>query len=469
MPWLLRKISTAPLILAAVLGNCSVSAAEANVVAFVDVNVIQMTKDEFRPHQTVLVQGERIVAIGPSDAIRVPEGATRIAGATKYLMPGLIDMHVHFRRLPSDLDYEYSKFPDFRERNDDAGVLFVANGVTSVRQMHGHPAGDELVVRSRGDWVGPTVYSTGPITDGNPPVHKFARVVTTPEEALQAVLEDKAKGYVGVKVYDGLTAQAYQSIMSAAEAARIDVVGHVPDAIGLEGAIASHQSTIEHADSFLPSVQPGPYTIHSSDNSRDLYQRVDQTKLDDFADELRRSKIWTCPTIVVTLFDSADYEHSPEVKYVPAAFRAALHKHWTAEPFEEEHAFALLVARRLHERGAGLLLGTDSYLVVPGFSAIQELGFFADAGLSPFEALQTGTVNAALALHEQDAVGTVDVGRRADLLLLEGNPLIELSNIRRLAGVMLRGRWFSKSELERRLAMVASNVAVDVPRQKTSP
>jgi imidazolonepropionase-like amidohydrolase len=462
-----RKLLIAALAIAAAFGTATGSAATSDVVAFVDVTVIPMTRNELRRHQTVLVEGERIVAMGPSDRVRVPKGARTIAGVNRYLLPGLIDMHVHFRRQPSDSDAAFSRFPDYRERNDDMGVLFVANGVTSVRQMHGHPVGDELVARSRGDWLGPTIYSTGPMTDGSPPIHPYARTVTTTEDAKRVVSEDKAKGYVAVKVYDALSLPVYEAIVAAAAAANMDVVGHVPEAVGLARAIAARQATIEHSDSFPYSLQPGAYTSNPNATSwHDLYQGVDQSKLTTFADELRRAGIWTCPTVVVTLLDSADYERAPETRYVPAAFRTALHEHWTPmseAQVEEQRAFALALVRRLHERGAGLLLGTDTYLVVPGFSAIRELGYFAAAGLSPFEALQTGTINAARALHQQDAVGTVEVGKRADLLLLEGNPLVDLSNMKLVGGVMLRGRWLPKSELQDRLASIASAVATNAP------
>jgi hypothetical protein len=224
-------------------------------IAFVDVNLVSMNREEVIEHQTVLVERDRIVAIGPTAAVRVPPGARRIAGAGRYLMPGLIDMHVHFRRQPTDGDTAYSRMPDYRERNDDAGVLFVSNGVTSVRMMHGHPIGDELMARSRGDWLGPMIYSTGPITDGSPPVHPFNRVLTQPADAAKLVAEDKAKGYIGFKVYDRLSLPVYEAIVDAATTGHLDVVGHVPNEVGLVHVIAAHQASIEHADSFLYSLQ----------------------------------------------------------------------------------------------------------------------------------------------------------------------------------------------------------------------
>lgn len=462
----LRSRSAAFALIVGVLAQSACIASAADLkhreasIAFVDVAVVSMTRDTVVEHQTVLIDHGEIIAMGPSAVIDVPPKALRIPGSGRYLMPGLIDMTVHFRRQPSADDVAYSQFPDYRERNDDMGVLFVANGVTSVRQTHGHPAGDELMRRSRGQWLGPTIYSTGPITDGSPPTHPFLRVLADPKDAARLVAEDKAKGYVAVKVYDGLSRPAYEAIVAAAAAAKIDVVGKVPESVGLAGVIAAHQATIENIDVLLYSLQPGPYAPNPNTSWHDLFQRTDFSKLTDFADQMRREGIWSCPAITLGQFDAPDYERSPETKYMPAAFRAALREHWSDEPpYDEDHAFALAVVRRLHERGVGLLLGTDSYLVVPGFSAIRELEYFVEAGLTPLEALKTGTINAARALHEQDMLGTVDVGKRADLILLQDNPLADIANARKIVGVTLRGRWLPESELTERLTAIAKAVA----------
>jgi cytosine/adenosine deaminase-related metal-dependent hydrolase len=431
--------------------------------AFVDVNVIAMDREEVRAHQTVLVEGERIVAMGPADVINIPRQALRIRGTGRYLIPGLIDMHVHFVRRPSEAEPPEIRHPDYRERNEDFGLLFVANGVTSVRLMHAHPAADELRARSMSDaWLGPAIYSTGPITDGDPPAQVFARALKNPAEAIRAVADDKAAGYVGIKVYDFLSLPLYEAIVAAAAEARLDVVGHVPDQVGLQRAIEAHQATIEHFDAFLPSLQPGtgPYVAPPADYKMgDLLSHADLSKLPAFADALRRDGIWTCPTVVVTQFDSSSYAASDEMRYIPAAFAASLHRYFSARPAEAELSFALDLVKMLHERGAGLLLGTDALIVVPGFSAIQELEYFVRAGLTPYEALQTGTINAARALHEQGTIGSIDVGKRADLILLEANPLANVHNIGKRAGVLLRGRWLPENELQDRLSTVARAVS----------
>ncbi len=299
------------LALAAVAGTGASWATPSEAVAFIDVTTVPMSRNELRLHQTVLIEGDRIVAIGAAGSIRLPKGVKRIPGGGRFLMPGLVDMHVHFLRRPTDADEEDWRFPDFRDRNENFGLLFVANGVTSVRQMHAHPVGDELVARSlTGGWLGPAIYSTGPITDGDPPEWPVARIVRTPSDALRAVLDDKAAGYVGIKVYDQLSLANYDAIIGAAAKNQLDVVGHIPDAVGLSRAIAANQWTIEHTDSFLLSLQPGegPYTVPPADvRWAELEHRADFKKLPQFADAMRRAGIWTCPTVVVNqLYSSAN-------------------------------------------------------------------------------------------------------------------------------------------------------------------
>jgi imidazolonepropionase-like amidohydrolase len=452
-------------LLALTSGCRQVAAAEpAPPVAFIDVNVISMHRDEVRQRQTVIVEGGRISAVGPTASIRPPQGALRIAGRGRYLMPGLVDMHVHFLRRPtgSDADPEFVRLPGHLERNADFATLYVANGVTTVRQMHGNAAlDDSRLGRTDHDWIGPTLYTTGPITDGDPPDHPTARVVVTPEDAARAVAEDRAAGRIGVKVYSVLSAPVYDAIIAAAAKEDIDVVGHVPDSVGVAHAIASGQATIEHiVDSFLPDLSPRQGAGEQSDAELAArYRNADLKRLAEYAVALRRAGIWTCPTVVVSLFDSADYVKREELRYISPAFTAAIRKYLSIRPFEDELQYALSAVKTLHEHGAGLLLGSDAWVVVPGFSALQELEFFVRAGLTPYEALRTGTVNAASALHAEAEIGTVDVGKRADLLLLEANPLSDIGNIKQRAGVMLRGRWLPETELRERLAEIERRAA----------
>jgi imidazolonepropionase-like amidohydrolase len=433
-------------------------------VAFIDVSVISMHRDEVRRNQTVIVEEGRISAVGPTAAIHPPRGALRIAGRGRYLMPGLVDMHVHFLRREAGSDApEFARLPGVLERIADFATLYVANGVTSVRQMHAYgDLDDPRLSRTDREWLGPTLYTTGPMTDGDPPDHPVARIVVTPADAARAVAEDRAAGRIGVKVYSALSAPVYDAIVAAAAREGIDVVGHVPHEVGLAHTIASGQATIEHiVDSFLPALSPRQSAGDQSDAELAArYRNADLKRLAEYAVALRRARIWTCPTVVVALADSTEYLKRHELRYVSPAFTAGVRKYNSAPAtFEEQLQYALSAVKTLHEHGAGLLLGSDAWNVVPGFSALQELEFFVRAGLTPFEALRTGTVNAASALHAEAEFGTVDVGKRADLLLLEANPLSDISNIKQRAGVMLRGRWLPEAELRERLAEIERRAA----------
>jgi len=438
--------------------------------AFVDVGVISMDRDGILAHQTVVVDGDRIEAIGPSDLVRPPRGARQIRGTGRYLIPGLIDMHVHFVRRPSESEPDEWKFPDYRERNRDFGLLFVANGITTVRQPHAHAAGDELQAQSTtSSWLGPAIYSTGPITDGDPPIWPIARIVTTPAQAQRAVADDKRNGYIAIKVYDNVSLGAYDAIVSAAMKAHLDVIGHIPRAVGLAHAIESHQATIEHADSFAGSLQPGVGFTPVAPNisTLELKRRADLSKLADFADAIAREGIWVCPTMVVEQMESSSHRWDDEQHYISSEMTRKLIKRYAqrTDSFDEEMKFDLSVVSELHAHGAGLLLGTDTFKanVVPGFSALSELEYFVQAGLTPFEALATGTINAAKALHQEALLGSVEVGKRADLILLDANPLDDVRNVRKRVGVMLRGRWLPESKLRSRLDAIAHSVGSASP------
>ena len=201
-------------------------------LAFVNVNVVPMDSERIIADQTVLIQDGRIHAIGPASSTSIPKGATRIDGRAKFLMPGLADMHVH---LAHD-----------EEADPDALVVFLAAGVTTVRNMWGQPI--HLEWRNRiceGDLLGPTIYSVGPITDGDPPFWKGSSVVTTPDEAAKEVAAQKRAGYDGVKVFTNLTPKVYTAILDAARKHDLPVYGHVPTRIGLSRALTSGQKSFE--------------------------------------------------------------------------------------------------------------------------------------------------------------------------------------------------------------------------------
>lgn len=400
--------------LAAVLALACAS--PAGDVAFVGVAVVPMDGDRVLEGRTVLVRDGVVAAVG--EEVAVPGGALRIDGRGRYLMPGLADMHVH-------------------NWYEEEHVLFLANGVTTVRNLWGAP----MHVRWRreieaGERLGPTIRTTGPIVDGAEPVwQEGAVVVTTPERAREVVADQKAAGYDAVKVYDRLSADAYAALAAAAREAGMRLEGHVPAAVGIGRALEAGQDSVEHL---------GGYPLANAETMAELAKRTAE------------AGTWSCVTLVVY----AKRDPGPEMRYVPPRLRATWGPATVAEvppPLRELAAMRGRAARTLHEATGRVLLGTDcgTPFIVAGWSVHEELALLVGAGLTPYEALSCGTRRAAEYLGEPS--GVVAEGKRADLLLLDANPLEDVANAARIRGVMVRGRWLPREELDRMLETVAAS------------
>ena len=384
------------------------------VTAFVNVTVIPMTGDTVLSDHTVVVSGKTICAVGPSDSTPVPEGAKVIEGTDRFLIPGLADMHVHLN-FETDL------------------IMYLANGVTTIRSMWGFPWGLELQPRiDSGEIPGPELFTTGPIMDGDPPVWSGSEVLTTPEEAIDSVKTQIAAGYQFMKVYNRLTPEVYNAIVTTASQHDVPVVGHVPDAVGLENVLQAGQHTIEHLTG---------YDFYSTDNT--LEQLTAQVGT------------WNCPTLVVfdkyAQVDQLQEQGVEGVEYVHPQTLA----YWKAASSWEPVPLAKLQEKvaLLHQLEAPLIAGTDATnpYVVPGFSLHEELQLLADSGLTNLEVLETATKNAAICLGTDHRAGTIEVGMDATLVLLDADPLEDIAATRSIAGVMAGGQWWSASQLQIKL------------------
>jgi len=360
----------------------------------------------------------------------------------------------------------------YAKENEQLALLFVANGVTTVRNMWGHAEilklNDHILT---GDILGPTIYSVGPITDGDPPVNAGSRVVTTAQEAREAVREDKERGYIAIKVYNNLSISAYRAIVAAAEGEHLPVVGHVPKAVGLTGALEAHQASLEHFSGGFPRAVLSDGTSQDQLSLNDLLSRADLNKLPAAAEAVKAAGSWTCPTVVQLQIDAEKDSWAKERSLVPSDLVERYEKGKLPPLVSSSEAFALAVVQALHSKGAGLLLGTDAYKpnVIPGFSLHEELRYFVKAGLSPYDAIRAGTSDAARFLHRDNEFGTVAVGHRADLLLLAANPLDSVGNVAKRVGVMLRGAWLSEEELQVKLKQLVSVPAQSAERRSGRP
>jgi imidazolonepropionase-like amidohydrolase len=336
--------------------------------------------------------------------------------------------------------------------------MFMANGVTTVRNMWGSETIDALASQiNSGGLIGPRIYSTGPITDGNAPVWESSRIVETPAQAEEAVRSDKQKGYVAIKVYSQLSKDGYNAIVAAARRQGLPVVGHVPTSVGLEGAIADRQDSIEHLDAFL--------TLLASDGSTgktrtiaEALQKADLKKLPAIVQAIKAAEVWICPTVVVYDLPRTDPVGREEASFVPPDVFVRYGKMYPNHDVDpratpQGHALLLAIVAALHSGGAHLLLGTDTMKAgtLPGYSLHTELENFAAAGMTPYEAIRAGTVDAAKFLHQENEFGLVGKGLRADLILVDANPLADVKNVSKIAGVLAGGRWLSAAELNRQL------------------
>ena len=465
----LRIAATLPVFVALACGvgarpdQAAVVTDNSGTVAFVNVTVIPMDQPGALSDQTVLVRDGVITSVGPARGVRPRAGDTVIDGRGKFLMPGLAEMHAH---IPG------ANAPESLVR--DIMFLYVANGVTTIRGMLGAP--NQLVLReatARGEIIGPTIFVGAPSLNG--------QSAPTAEAAVRLVREHKATGYDFLKLHPGLTRPVYDAMVAAAREAGITFAGHISAAVGLERTLEARQSSIDHLDGYLEASVPSEMRTRLMGGAvplNDWVPVVDEQRLRYWAGRTREAGTWNVPTAFLwESFYGGDPPEvaaaRPEMRYVSAQQVAG----WVRQKENmmrtqqsENVAPAVLQkylgARRtllkaLGDSGAGLLMGTDSPQVfnVPGFALHREVKLMQDAGLTPFQILESGTRNVATYVERDlkldGRFGTVRAGNRADLVLLDANPLLDVANLARRAGVMVRGRWLGAAELDRGLEEIA--------------
>ncbi|PYO93956.1 MAG: amidohydrolase [Gemmatimonadetes bacterium] len=408
------------------------------VVAFVDVHVIPMNRDGVLDHQTVVVRGNRIATIGPVAQMHLAAEATVIDGRGKYLMPGLGEMLGHLPNPGAG-----------SELTENVLFLYVANGVTTVRGMQGALAHLELKARiARGELLGPRLWVPGPPLTGN--------AAPTPQIGRRLVEEQQAAGFDHLEIHEGLTRETYDTIVATAKRLGMRFAGHVPDSVGVYHALESGQASIDQLDNYVETAG-GP------DSADD--RRIAQVVAATCAAHARTVPTMALWETFLGTEDSASLAARSELRYVPPAWRT----NWaeqlaqlrgSAPPPRERLATLALrrrILRALQTAGCSIAVGTDSPRLysVPGFSMVREMRSMAAAGLSTQQILRAATWDAARYFGAEQEFGSVAVGRRADLLLLNGNPLSDLANVGQRAGVMVNGRWLPEPEIEARLERIA--------------
>jgi imidazolonepropionase-like amidohydrolase len=445
----------------------------ARTLVFTHVTVIDVTGASAKSDMTVIVVGNRISAVGKTGKLRVPQDAQIIDATGKFLIPGLWDMHVHALNKP--------RFETFLP-------LLVANGVTGIRDMATNTPLKEVSQWKKeidsGSRIGPRIFAAGLILDGPKPLFPTMSIAIKDEtEGRNAVRLMKEQGADFIKVYSSLPRDVFYAIVEEAKKQRLSFAGHLPTSVTACEASAAGQKSIEHMIGWFESCSTKQARIEQSEKSTEtvrtqstpilafLKQINDAESFDDKkANELTKiflkNDTWLTPTIsareAATYIDEKISGGDVRLKYMPAAMRenwngSNIFSRATAEQsakLKGGFSTQLKSINRVYRSGGKFLAGTDTGVpyIFPGFSLHDELTLFVKAGLTPLEALQTATINPAKFLGKEKELGTIESGKLADFVLLDANPLLDISNTRKINAVVANGRYLSREVLDKMLS-----------------
>ncbi|PZX53478.1 imidazolonepropionase-like amidohydrolase [Algoriphagus ratkowskyi] len=425
-----------------------------------NVNIVSMENNQVLKNQSIIVDDGKILEIVPMTDPFDFDGNQIIDGKGSYVYPGLAEFHSH---IPVAQNGD-------SQLQEEAMWLYLANGVLHVRGMIGHPSHLDLKARIvNGEIAGPRLFLSGPSFSGGS--------VSTPEQAAQMVRDEKTAGYDHLKLHPGLSMDEFMAISKTAKELDIPFGGHVSLEVGLEASLKNGYKSIEHMDGYIEAMIPdysrvldpeiaGPFTML-------LVDEVDLSILPELVDLTLENKVWMAPTL--TLFDrffgwkpAEEYRNAPEMKYMSAQQIQS----WinAKTPYEEkgilteEYVQPYLDFRNklfmtLHNAGVPMILASDSPQVfnVPGFSIHHEIDLMSKAGMSNFEILKTGSVNAAKYFDQENEWGMIKVGMSADFVLVENNPLEDLNTMKKPVMVVMNGKVYDRIELEKQLNRIEAN------------
>jgi imidazolonepropionase-like amidohydrolase len=467
------------LVATTLLGSCS--SFHHDSFAIIHVTVIDATGAAPQADSTVVVQGTKILAVGPASSTVVPRGAKLIDGSGEFLIPGLADMHIHLTGAGEPTGSREFILP-----------LLLANGITTVRDMGGKV---EYLKELRkeidsGKRMGPQIFFTGPYLDGNPPSFQPSIVVQTPAEAIVAVDNLKGEGVDFIKVQSRLQPEPYYAIASEAKKDGIRFLGHVPDSITAAAASDAGQASFEHLTGVLlgcstreeelrrRKLEPIPVRetkaqVLARDRvwTEDLLDSYSESTADGLFRKFAANRTWQVPTFpllihLAYLVPESDRRGETRLKYIPRGVRDIWDKTRT-DMMNSRTALDFALRRRLvkqslaavksmNEAGVSFMTGTDAAApnVFPGFSLHEDLAYFVEAGLTPMQALQAATSKPAEFLACSGTQGTIQVNKRADLVLLDANPLDDIHNTEKIRAVVVNGKLLERSDLDALLAEV---------------
>jgi imidazolonepropionase-like amidohydrolase len=386
-------------------------------LAITHVTVIDCTGAPAQPNATVVIARGHIAAVGTNDAIKIPAGALVVDATGKFLIPGLWDMHGHLT-----------------DATEDAFPLLIMNGVTGVRDM-----GGDLVQLDRwrseidsGLRVGPHIIRAGPFVDGPKEGVTNRLTVRTPEEARQAVHDLKAKGVDFIKVHNALPPEAFFALMDEAHKEHIPVAVHLPKNVSSAEASDAGVASLEHVETLYENAlwRKGATAKTVDQGVDEILGPIGQHLFQRFV----KNGTWYVPTLVA-------YERG---------FVLWSNDQESLKPRLDIHEKNIEVIRMMHKAGVQIMAGSDfsDWAIVPGIDLHNELALLVEAGLTPMEALQAATLNPAKFLGKTETYGTIQSGRAADLVLLDMNPLEDISHTRKIHAVVLGGKFYPLASIE---------------------
>ena len=412
-----------------------------------DVKVLTMETDQIQSNQTIVIEDGMIQWIGPDSEANYPSNSSIVEG-DYYVMPGLAEMHAH---IPSS--------NQGRDAMENTLALYLTQGMTTIRGMLGDPAHLELREEAEdSDFLSPRILTSGPSFNGNS--------ATIPETSRQMVRDQAAAGYDLLKFHPGIDLDNFNAITDEANEQGIEFSGHISEGIGLERSLNAGQKTIDHFDKYLEFLT-GDIEKESASVIYFGYEempRVDLSLIDEVASITNEADAWVVPTntLLVNVFDPdltvEEMRNWPGMEFMSDdlvnGWSNSVRSTRNSIDYDEEQAEHYLNIRKqltlaLHEHGSRILLGADAPQIFnpPGFAAHRELELLVEAGLTPFEAIQTGTINVGRYLEEEESVGKVAEGYRADLILLDTNPLETIPFQDHIEGVIYRGNYLDYKDL----------------------
>jgi imidazolonepropionase-like amidohydrolase len=443
---------------AAIVASSSIPAIGQPSIAITRVSVIDGDAPSPRTDQTVVIDGNRIVRVGASGSVAVPPGARIVDGRGKFLLPGFWDMHVHTAI----------------SGGRDLLSLYVANGVTGVRDM----AGDWDTLKSwrseigRGQLVGPRIIASGPYLEGGdvPIPHLLARNAVEASAGVDSLI---ALGVDFIKVHSQLNAESYFAIARRARERGVVFAGHVPRVVGSAAASDSGQKSIEHLLGIPAECTPADsvalaprYTVQGA------LGRCSSEDLAPLYEKFVRNGTYVTPTftaqVEVAVWPTRAVPGDSLAHYLPKAVRdyvAQIFPMPDSIPPNADSVGRAMLEKRLRQvsamqrAGVHILTGTDAPLrnSPPGFGLHEELALLVSGGMTPFEALRSATLEPARYFGMLDSLGTIAPGKLADLLLLDANPLQDIRNTRRISAVVANGRLYAGAARQRLLHIASAS------------